>query len=189
VGRLEETIAEHDKGLFGSIFEPSSPRKLVVSDAKIVDAATSTLMSCALTERAADSDVTRALQKFAAARDEDWLIPMAYAAFRATSGKIPAACMELASSYDTNVRGLLGRIGNNLRPEPLPTDILQLLTLADSAGDLAGMAALFADEYPGAENARDLNRLLRLHHRWRERIEDFLHASPAARPTPRGGLK
>jgi hypothetical protein len=178
VGRLKETIAEHDKGLFDSIFGRSSPRKLVVSDSKIVDAATSTLMSCALSERSADSGVTRALQKFAAARDEDWLIPMAYAAYRATSGKIPATCMELASSYDTNARGLLGRLGNNPRPEPLPTDILQLLSLADSAGDLAGMAALFADEYAGAENARDLNRLLRLHHRWRARIEDFLRDPP-----------
>jgi hypothetical protein len=121
-------------------------------------------------ERGAPDDL-KALREFAAARDEDWLLPLAYAAYRATGGQVPEDMAELYETHQPETRGFLQR--NVLGRIAVPTDIVEVLARADEASDLAGAARLFARG--GGENVSDLQALLAWHHDWREGIENRLN--------------
>jgi hypothetical protein len=111
----------------------------------------------------------QALRRFAAARDEDWLTPMAYAAWRAEAGAIPGALFEILEEQEergAKMAGLLqpgGRLGS---------DILVLLRRCDEASSLAGMAGLFL--HSGSAATEDLRFLLECHAEWRARMEKVL---------------
>jgi len=171
-GLLEHVIRHIDKDLWHLIFEDPEQRRFLVTDPRIGTEAQRTFQAAFAPDSGRFKRSAVLLQHFAAARDQDWIAPMAYAAFRATSGEIPASCVDRAHSYTPASGGLLAAI---------PDDILQLLTLADRAGDLAAMATLFADAHPASERTRDLNRLLKAHARWRHSIAQFLHRASDGR--------
>lgn len=172
-GNFRSVIRRIDKSIWQLVFEDPSPRRFLVTDPKIGTEAQGHLQSAMSAAKEVSTEVMK-LQQFAAARDEDWIAPMAYAAYRATSGEIPVTCVNRAQSYTASTSGLLGSLGVKSNAGEVPSDILQLLTLADRAGDLAAMATLFADAYPGSSRARDLNRLLKAHSEWRHAVAQYL---------------
>jgi hypothetical protein len=180
-GNFEDVIKRIDPDLWEMIFDDARRRRFLVVNDKIGVEAQS-ILQAQLSRESRNRGSAHTLQHFAAARDEDWIAPMAYAAFRATSGVIPASCIELANSYTRPYGSLIARIGPRPGPRPeensIPTDILQMLLLADRAGDLPAMATLFADEFVGSARARDLNLLLREHKRWRDQIDRYLAHFP-----------
>jgi hypothetical protein len=105
----------------------------------------------------------RALSRFAAARDEDWLVPFAYAAYRAANGTMPSEMGDLFETHEPVERGFIARkvSGTNV-----PTDVLEALRRADEAGDLVGAVRLFAREAPN----EDLRFLMARHDEWRMAI-------------------
>src|SRR6185436_18032243 len=49
------------------------------------------------------------IRRFAAARDEDWIVPMAYAAYRVTGGKIPKEMADLYEAHQPFARSFIRR--------------------------------------------------------------------------------
>jgi hypothetical protein len=108
---------------------------------------------------------------FAAARDEDWLLPFAYAAHRATAGKVPAPVSLLFEKYQPRQRGFVER--SMRRRANAPADVLDVCRRCDQASDLEGAAHFFlahSDPTPAA----DLRRLLSWYRGWRNAIENLL---------------
>lgn len=115
------------------------------------------------------------LRRFAAARDEDWLVPLAYAAHRATNGKVPPAIGPL---FDTHQPRQLGFVERNLRRgEAVPTDIMAVLRRADEASDIEGAARVFL-ENGDPTLADDLRRLLAFYRAWKDPRRE-MHSSHA----------
>lgn len=98
-----------------------------------------------------------ALRQYAAARNGDWLLPIAYAAARATASKIPDAVFKRLQrhSRDTSLP---------FRSQPssrrLQDEVLQVLRLADEASDLIAVAQLFVDAAVDRSAREDLAFLL-----------------------------
>lgn len=107
-----------------------------------------------------------AIRSYAAARDEDWLIPMAYAAWRASGGQPRPKVAERLQAQDETTRAQLFGQGRGVEG-----DILQRLRRADEASDLAGTVRLFAGT---GEAGSDLQGLLDLHAAWRRRLHEAL---------------
>lgn len=107
-----------------------------------------------------------AIRRYAAARDEDWLIPMAYAAWRASGGQARPEVAERLQAQDKTRRALLFGRGRGIEG-----DILQRLRRADEASDLAGTVRLFA---AAGQAGSDLQGLLDLHAAWRRRLDVHL---------------
>ncbi|MFI8716771.1 hypothetical protein ACIGHF_02625 [Stenotrophomonas sp. NPDC077464] len=121
------------------------------------DTALGTLLSGA-SDRDQSSDQA-ALRRYAAARHADCLEPLAYAAFRATHGKIPAAALDRISVYTAPE----GRAFSNpftRTKSGSKADVMDALTLADEAGDLFDMAQLFLDYADTPQDAADLDHVL-----------------------------
>ena len=116
------------------------------------------------------------LRRFAAARSEDWLVPLAYAAHRSTSGRIPPAMSKLYESYLAVARGFLVKTFS--RSIPVPADALEVLRIADEASDVENACRVFQEDSDPTE-AADLRALLGWHRAWRQEIERVL-TSPAA---------
>jgi hypothetical protein len=112
------------------------------------------------------------IRRFAAARSEDWLLPIAYAVARCTNGERPSELMERLSTQDPNSSA--NWFTQTFRSAPTYAgDMLQLLRRADEAGDLVGTAKIFLDRGQGAAVA-DLKILLYCLDEWRRRIDDLL---------------
>ncbi|PWC32778.1 hypothetical protein TSO352_19395 [Azospirillum sp. TSO35-2] len=106
----------------------------------------------------------RPIRRFAVARDEDWLVPVAYAAARAVNGKIPPMVLDHVADQD-----VASRSSRFLRRQaPLKGDTLQILRRADEAGNFSETAKLFLGY--GSGDDQDLRMLLRFHAEWRSRI-------------------
>jgi hypothetical protein len=121
-------------------------------------------------ERGEPGDIHQ-LRMFAAARDEDWLLPFAYAAHRATAGKVPAPVSLLFEKYQPRQRGFVER--SMRRRANAPADVLDVCRRCDQASDLEGAAHFFlahSDPTPAA----DLRRLLSWYRGWRNAIENLL---------------
>jgi hypothetical protein len=129
--------------------------------------------------RASDDDV-RALKVFASARDEDWLVPLAYAADRATNGSVPRAIADLFEHHEPVARTLLRR--TVLSRTTIPTDILEVLRRADEASDLIGALRIFAGEsqMPAGE---DLRFLMNRYDEWRHHIRRLIDPQPGGTAT------
>lgn len=113
------------------------------------------------------TDGARAVRRFALARDQDWLVPIAYAAARATDRQVPQAVLERLMAQDPPSQDW--SVNNFFRRRPkLGNDILQLLRRADEASDLADTARLFLDAKQG--DGEDLDALLKVHARWRKHL-------------------
>jgi hypothetical protein len=116
------------------------------------------------------------LRQYFAARDEDWLVPLAYAAHRAVPEGRPPPVADRLASYDSSRRGILARaLSGRLR---VSSDALQQLRRADEASDLRHLAKLFYDNYVDEVGAAELNYLLKLHTHWRKAIDMAVSTSP-----------
>jgi hypothetical protein len=119
-----------------------------------------------------DDDELQVIRRFFAARDEDWIVPIAYAAGRALG----------RSSNIATVAERVPSIHNRLhRPKGrMPDDVLQFLRAADEASDLGPAAALLLDVFPSGSAANsDLRMLLGHHASWRAAIERLLSTNGA----------
>ena len=134
----------------------------------IVNAVIEAVRRCCETGRAENAAI---LRRFAAARSEDWLVPLAYAAYRATGGRIPAAMSTLYESYLPVPRGLLQRTVS--RRISVPTDALEAMRIADEASDVEHACRAFLEDSDPTE-AADLKSLLSWYRTWRKEIERLL---------------
>jgi len=148
---------------FGGSRAPRPPGR------RLADSTVEKMLLVAL--EAAQNDGTRgrsALRRFAAARDEDWLTPVAYAAWRACKGVVPRGVSDLVASQQE--RGAeaeeLTKRGGRWEGE-----VLLLLRRADEASSLAEVAALFLRDDAKSD---DLRFLLARHAEWRERVDAVL---------------
>ena len=116
-----------------------------------------------------------ALRRFAAARDEDWLTPMAYAAWRACNGRVPDGVFEILEAQQEESAEALSV---SRRSGKWEGDILMLLRRADEASSLAAVAALFLRDNVAAE---DLRFLLAKHAEWRNRTNSLLGSDASFR--------
>ncbi len=121
-------------------------------------------------ERGEPDDVQH-VRAFAAARDEDWLLPFAYAAHRATAGRIPTSVSTLFDKHRPRQRGFIER--NMRRRDIPPADILDVFRRCDEASDLEGAAQFFL-EHSDPTPAVDLRRLLAWYRSWRHEIQKLL---------------
>ena len=127
-------------------------------------------------ERGAPDDL-QALRAFAAARDEDWLLPMAYAAYlchrRAGTGGYGGAGPD-APAGDPRLSATQ-RAGPHRGP-----DHRRVLARADEASDLARAASLFARG--GGDNVSDLKALAGTTNR--DPRPPAIHRRPSSRGVP-----
>ena len=84
------------------------------------------------------------LRRFAAARSEDWLVPLAYAAYRSTGGRIPRGMSKLYESYLAVARGFLAKTFS--RNIPVPSDALEMLRIADETSDVENACRVFLED-------------------------------------------
>jgi hypothetical protein len=115
-------------------------------------------------------EAIQTLRYFFAARDDDWIVPMGYAAARDPVRRDRTEELETRfASHSLRGSGLLF----SRRPRRrIPDDPLQLLRSADDASDILGVAHIFANA--GGVDTDDLRSLLLCHTTWRERIQVML---------------
>jgi hypothetical protein len=114
-----------------------------------------------------------AFRQFAMARDEDWLLPTAYAACRATGGVSPID--SYFSDYDpAPAESLISRVFRSRSKQG--GDWLELLRRADEASDLAYVADLVLQSSQDQKSASDLRLMLRLLSGWQERVRISLRS-------------
>ncbi|WP_141688472.1 pYEATS domain-containing protein [Bradyrhizobium paxllaeri] len=126
-------------------------------------------------------DNIHVLRRFFAARNDDWIVPLGYAAARVLG--VPSEIVDL-------FKQLVREAYLPTRPEPgfrRPDDALQLFRWADEGANLNRTATAVLDLASGPE-AADL-RQMRLHlQRWREQIDELLNRNEAegadAPPSP-----
>ncbi len=128
-----------------------------------------------LIEGGAESRV--AMRRFFAARDEDWVVPMGYAAARAVrSGNVPSKVFERLEAFQVGPRKKYSNVDGY---EPL-----MALRRADEAGDLAGVARAFANNATDRDGADDLRLLLDHYAAWRRQIESMIEKDARPQPKP-----
>ena len=143
-----------------------------MNDPSLAAAVIDAVVRCA--ERAAPADLLR-LRRFGAARDEDWIVPIAYAAHRATNGHVPATIATLFETHLPRERGFLERA---IAREPVPAGIMAVLRRADEASDIESAARMFLDD-GDPTLADDLRRLLMFYRAWREGVRRLIIPSQA----------
>jgi hypothetical protein len=170
--KVSLAIREVNDTLWENIFEDRGDNAALVMQPaiwKIVDRHLRELV----TERD-DARSEHALRRFAAARDADWVTPLAYAAQRATDGVIPPQCRERLDFYDIERRGTFLGIKSARSRTASSTDYLQLLRTADRASDLRGMLNILMDSVRSTHVTSDLRLLYECHARWRQGLEEVL---------------
>lgn len=115
----------------------------------------------------------RRLREYFAARDEDWIVPMGYAAAGMSLGKLnlgespPLA--DRLESYEIRKE----RFG--FRRAPIANDPLQILRRADEASDFRGAAVSILEHLAGgSSSASDMSKLLQWHATWRTSVDRIL---------------
>jgi|GEM_PF-2054541 len=101
-----------------------------------------------------------------ACRDEDWIIPMAYAAQRAYKRPLSGTPLRQLAFYDR---------GNRRNQADVGSEMLLAMRIADEAADLRGFAnQLLADCDPETSDTQDLHILLECHAAWRRAIDNVV---------------
>jgi hypothetical protein len=104
------------------------------------------------------------LSRIFAARDEDWIVPMGYAAARAHKVSFPAALSKRLAGYQTPSDS--GEI---------PDEMVGAMRLADEAGDLVGFSKLVLVECdPDVSATTDLRFLLDCRGAWHRSIDEII---------------
>ena len=172
VGKLVETLVlpllDSLGGRFGKLDRASRPLRIGHS---FVAAALMKVLQT--TVAMGGPDEVAALRRFFAARDEDWVVPMGYAAGRTLPGAAPAVLMERIVGYGALDGGTERREARQFAAE-MANDPVGLLRRADEAADLAGAGALWGDLTANSLWRDDLNRLVSGHASWRSAIHRWL---------------
>jgi len=111
----------------------------------------------------------RALARVFACRDEDWIVPLGYAAERALKGKARAKLARRLQGY---------RVDDlSAAPSEVTADALTGMFIADEASDIGGYARFILEICGPDESASvDLARLLDYRQAWNEAIASLLGA-------------
>ncbi len=109
----------------------------------------------------------RALARIFACRDEDWIVPLGYAAECALKGKTRTRIVDRLQGY--HVEDL------STTPPDLMADALAGMFIADEAGDIGGYARFILEICgPDEPASADLARLLDYRQAWNEAISSIL---------------
>jgi hypothetical protein len=141
------------------------------ADEQIVLMASSTIEEI-LGEGADGATGVPALARAFAVRDEDWIVPMGYAAERVCNGSMSRALSK-------RLEGYLSLSPDGKPQGELPGDCVGAMRLADEAGDLGRFCELVCSERdtgsaPARAPADDLGFLQSCHSAWRRSIEDIV---------------
>jgi hypothetical protein len=123
----------------------------------------------------ASPDALLSIRRFAAARDEDWIVPIAYAAHRAVDGRVPKEMADLFEKHQPVARGFITR--NVLNRTNVPTDIVEVMRRGDEASDLSRAARIFIDQSNESKGG-DLRALVRYLSEWRSSIQRLIQPPP-----------
>jgi hypothetical protein len=138
--------------------EPDAPTRF--ADDNIV-AASGGVIEEILWEGSDQNEHLRALSRVFAARDEDWIVPVGYAAARAYDASLSAALSKRLAGYQAPSR-----------PGEIPNDMVGAMRLADEAGDLMEFSKLVLAECdPTAATTNELKFLLNCLAAWRRHLE------------------
>jgi hypothetical protein len=119
-----------------------------------------------------------ALSGIFAQRNEDWIVPLGYAAARASGGRVSRAMTRRLAGYEPAFRS--GE--KTSRSSQPPRDVLAAMYIADEAGDLNGFAELFLAEsnVPPAA-AAELQFLLQCLEHWSQMIQGMVSLTTSSR--------
>jgi hypothetical protein len=125
-------------------------------------------------------DGTRHLRNFFAARDEDWIVPLAYAAARTKAGDARPQLLNqrMEAHVEYFAKGSL--LGSRRRRPWNPKDILGMLRAADQSSDLLGVARILEETGRNDRSGSNLSLLLASYAAWRERIQLILDEADAS---------
>jgi hypothetical protein len=156
---------------------PGTPRR--ISDETIVAGVRRLLddMLDDMTEDAEGRGLQDAISRAFARRDEDWIVPIGYAAARAGQGRPSKAVSRQLTGYVPAMKGAR-------KPAPTfdpPSDAVAAIRLADEAGDLTGLARLFLHESKPNQRARaELRFLLECHGAWSDAVTGAIGTEPSS---------
>lgn len=136
-----------------------------------------------LSEDAVDADGqpgSRALARVFACRDEDWIVPLGYAAARATAGRSRANVFQRLRRYLDDRSQDAATTVNEL------SDTLSAMFIADEAGDLVGFAQFILETCgPDEPTSADLAMLIEHHRAWTGAVDALLGShDPASGTSP-----
>src|SRR5204863_473233 len=126
-----------------------------------------------LTDESANEKTWRDLAGVFASRDEDWIVPIAYAAARVHEGaQLSQSLMKRLAEYSRVVEGLNESAWSETSP-----DMLTAMRAADEASDLVGFSRLVLSQVDTASPAAaNLAFLLDCRDAWSNRIASIISA-------------
>jgi hypothetical protein len=114
------------------------------------------------------------IRRFFAARDEDWIILLGYAAARACSwSRLPETVFARLSSHDPSRSDFFRGLASMKTDEP-PSDPIRIMRRADEASDLLETARTILAAGSTTAGSEDLRALLRRYTEWRRRVESII---------------
>ena len=156
---LGRQLSRLDQALFSQIHADGASGTLRISDRawllKIEDCLAELLLPSATWNPNRPNRL--ALRQYAASRNGDWLLPIAYAAARATAARVPDAALKRLERHSYGKLPSSRSLPSGRR---LQDEVLQVLRLADEASDLIGVAQLFVDAAVDRAAREDLAFLL-----------------------------
>jgi hypothetical protein len=165
------------RSVFGRITEEASGSPARLTDADVVSMTDGMLEEMSFWfEDKYEGPRARALATVFARRDEDWIVPIGYAAERANGSRLSGPLSRQVAFYD--------RCNREKRSAEPGNDMVVNMRRADEAGELATFANLvLADCPPQSPQTEELRFLLDCHDTWRRGIDDVIGIySPLAGP-------
>ncbi len=160
--------------LFGYVSEEENPG--CITNYQVVSSFTRALdeMNGLISEGA--TNIGAGLAAVFACRQEDWIVPLAYAAVRATGGRLPTEAVQRLAGYSTHEleqRGSEQGSRNSI-------DLVAAMRIADEAGDLPGFAQLVLQHCPPSSASDSLRALIHCQENWITAIAAFVASAPLA---------
>ena len=140
----------------------------------------STVVKALLEDESPDS--TRHLREFFGAHDEDWIIPISYAAARTKPTQARAQLLSQRMESHVEFFDRQGIFSSRRKRPWTPKELMGMLRAADGAADLLGVARIFEENDASGAAGHDLRDLLVHYATWRERIQRILNEQDAPDP-------
>lgn len=173
-GTLSRDLRSTDSESWFHVFGEMDPRPSVVTNEHVC-----LLVRDCLREylKRTDPHSLHALRKFAAARNPDWVIPLAYACHSAMDGQLPKDLVLSVDHYEPKKRSFKQWPSSGGSQKAVPTDFLKLLNTADAAGDLYRVAVMIHGFPIETKNrSKDLEALYKYLGEWNSDIQRMLEA-------------
>jgi hypothetical protein len=153
---------------FDKVISDAGESPAVFTDAEVISTADGMLEEMTFWfENEPDRPRTRALARLFASRDEDWIVPIAYAAERARGSRLSEQLSRQLAFY--------GRCNKDKHSRESGNDMLARMRCADEAGELVRFANLvLAECNPGLGSTDELRFLLECLNVWRGAIDDVI---------------